>query len=330
MDLGGGALELPPGFRFHPTDEELVMYYLCRKCGGLPIAAPVITEVDLYKFEPWKLPEKAAGAPDAKEWYFFSPRDRKYPNGSRPNRAAGTGYWKATGADKPVGSPRPVAIKKALVFYAGKPPKGVKTNWIMHEYRLADVDRSAAARKKSNNALRLDDWVLCRIYNKKGVIEKYDTVDSGADDVKPAAAPPAKNPRSSGNYAAAPTMKIELSDYGFYQHPSPPATEMLCFDRSRSADRDSDPHSMPRLHTDSSSSDRALSSPSPDFPSDMDYAESQHPAAGDWPGDDWGCGIDDEGFVIDESLIFDPPSPGYFASDAAAFGDMLTFLQKPF
>jgi hypothetical protein len=331
MDLGGGALELPPGFRFHPTDEELVMYYLCRKCGGLPIAAPVITEVDLYKFEPWKLPEKAAGAPDAKEWYFFSPRDRKYPNGSRPNRAAGTGYWKATGADKPVGSPRPVAIKKALVFYAGKPPKGVKTNWIMHEYRLADVDRSAAARKKTNNALRLDDWVLCRIYNKKGVIEKYDTVDSGADEVKPAAAPPAKNPRSSGHYAAAPpTMKIELSDYGYYQHPSPPATEMLCFDRSGSADRDSDPHSMPRLHTDSSSSDRALSSPSPDFPSDMDYAESQHPAAGGWPGDDWGCGIDDEGFVIDESLIFDPPSPDYFASDAAAFGDMLTFLQKPF
>jgi hypothetical protein len=62
----------------------------------------------------------------------------------------------------------------------------------------------------------------------------------------------------------------------------------------------------------------------------MDYAESQHPAAGGWPGDDWGCGIDDEGFVIDESLIFDPPSPDYFASDAAAFGDMLTFLQKPF
>jgi hypothetical protein len=87
-----------------------------------------------------------------KEWYFFSPRDRKYPNGSRPNRAAGAGYWKATGADKPVGTPKPVAIKKALVFYAGKAPKGDKTNWIMHEYRLADVDRTA---RKKNNSLRV-------------------------------------------------------------------------------------------------------------------------------------------------------------------------------
>jgi hypothetical protein len=87
-----------------------------------------------------------------KEWYFFSPRDRKYPNGSRPNRAAGTGYWKATGADKPIGKPKPLGIKKALVFYAGKAPKGVKTNWIMHEYRLANVDRTAS---KNNHNLRV-------------------------------------------------------------------------------------------------------------------------------------------------------------------------------
>nr|GLL39922.1 NAC domain-containing protein 2-like [Ipomoea trifida] len=80
-----------------------------------------------------------------------------------------TGYWKATKVDKPVGKPKTLGIKKALVFYVGKAPRGIKTNWIMHEYRLANVDRSAGKR----NNLRFDEWVLCRIYNKKGSVEKY-------------------------------------------------------------------------------------------------------------------------------------------------------------
>jgi len=101
-----------------------------------------------YKFNLFLFIFAEMGYHSEKEWYFFSPRDRKYPNGSRPNRAAGSGYWKATGADKPIGKLKPMGIKKALVFYAGKAPKGVKTNWIMHEYRLANVDRSAG--KKNN------------------------------------------------------------------------------------------------------------------------------------------------------------------------------------
>jgi hypothetical protein len=51
-----GELELPPGFRFHPTDEELVNHYLCRKCSSLPLAVPIIREIDLYKYDPWQLP----------------------------------------------------------------------------------------------------------------------------------------------------------------------------------------------------------------------------------------------------------------------------------
>uniref|UniRef100_A0A0D9W0M7 NAC domain-containing protein n=1 Tax=Leersia perrieri TaxID=77586 RepID=A0A0D9W0M7_9ORYZ len=163
-------LNLPPGFRFHPTDDELVEHYLCRKAAGQRLPVPIIAEVDLYKFDPWDLPERALFG--SKEWYFFTPRDRKYPNGSRPNRAAGNGYWKATGADKPVAPKgRTLGIKKALVFYAGKAPKGVKTDWIMHEYRLADAGRAAAAGAKKGS-LRLDDWVLCRLYNKKNEWEK--------------------------------------------------------------------------------------------------------------------------------------------------------------
>ncbi|CAN6453480.1 unnamed protein product [Victoria cruziana] len=162
--------QLPPGFRFHPTDEELVVHYLKRKASSTPLPVTIIAEVDLYKFDPWELPGKATFGEH--EWYFFSPRDRKYPNGARPNRAATSGYWKATGTDKPImtsGGTQKVGVKKALVFYSGRPPKGIKTNWIMHEYRLVD----SGSRSKSNsdftskkNSLRLDDWVLCRIYKK--------------------------------------------------------------------------------------------------------------------------------------------------------------------
>ncbi|VAI38850.1 unnamed protein product [Triticum turgidum subsp. durum] len=142
-------LNLPPGFRFHPTDDELVEHYLCRKAAGQRLPVPIIAEVDLYRFDPWALPDRALFG--TREWYFFTPRDRKYPNGSRPNRAAGNGYWKATGADKPVAprGGRTMGIKKALVFYAGKAPKGVKTDWIMHEYRLADAGRAAASKAEN-------------------------------------------------------------------------------------------------------------------------------------------------------------------------------------
>jgi len=80
------------------------------------------------------------------EWFFFSPRDRKYPNGARPNRTAGSGYWKATGTDKPIlaaGGAHCLGIKKALVFYQGRSPKGSKTEWVMHEYRLLDTDANS-------------------------------------------------------------------------------------------------------------------------------------------------------------------------------------------
>eukprot|EP01018_Ginkgo_biloba_P022358 Gb_35309 [translate_table: standard] len=164
---GSQQPQLPPGFRFHPTDEELVVHYLKKKASASPLPVTIIAEVDLYKFDPWELPGKATFG--EQEWYFFSPRDRKYPNGARPNRAATSGYWKATGTDKPIltsGGTQKVGVKKALVFYGGRPPKGIKTNWIMHEYRLADSGARPSNLASKKGSLRLDDWVLCRIYKK--------------------------------------------------------------------------------------------------------------------------------------------------------------------
>uniref|UniRef100_A0A6N2LR97 NAC domain-containing protein n=1 Tax=Salix viminalis TaxID=40686 RepID=A0A6N2LR97_SALVM len=173
--------QLPPGFRFHPTDEELIVHYLRNQATSRPCPASIIPEVDIYKFDPWQLPEKAEFGEN--EWYFFTPRDRKYPNGVRPNRATVSGYWKATGTDKAIHSgSKYVGVKKALVFYKGRPPKGAKTDWIMHEYRLNDPRKQA----RQNGSMRLDDWVLCRIYKKRHTVRQLEektenTVDAHMD-----------------------------------------------------------------------------------------------------------------------------------------------------
>lgn len=49
-------LPLPPGFRFHPTDVELIMYYLKRKVMGKKLVFDALTELNIYKFAPWDLP----------------------------------------------------------------------------------------------------------------------------------------------------------------------------------------------------------------------------------------------------------------------------------
>ncbi|KAM7258701.1 hypothetical protein ACFE04_014442 [Oxalis oulophora] len=154
-------LGLPPGFRFHPTDEELITFYLASKVFNGNFCGFNIAEVDLNRCEPWELPDVAKMG--EKEWYFYSVRDRKYPTGLRTNRATVAGYWKATGKDREVYSATTGALlgmKKTLVFYKGRAPRGLKTKWVMHEYRL-DGDFSYRHTCK-------EEWVICRIFHKSG------------------------------------------------------------------------------------------------------------------------------------------------------------------
>ncbi|KAF0929950.1 hypothetical protein E2562_027080 [Oryza meyeriana var. granulata] len=151
---------VPPGFRFHPTDEELVGYYLRKKVASQKIDLDVIRDVDLYRIEPWDLQEHCRiGYEEQSEWYFFSYKDRKYPTGTRTNRATMTGFWKATGRDKAVRErSRLIGMRKTLVFYKGRAPNGHKTDWIVHEYRL-ESDENAPPQEEG--------WVVCRAFKKR-------------------------------------------------------------------------------------------------------------------------------------------------------------------
>lgn len=84
------------------------------------------------------------GDEDQNEWYFFSHKDKKYPTGTRTNRATAAGFWKATGRDKAIYCKHDlIGMRKTLVFYKGRAPNGQKSDWIMHEYRL-ETDENGA------------------------------------------------------------------------------------------------------------------------------------------------------------------------------------------
>nr|WLO57466.1 NAC transcription factor 7 [Rheum palmatum] len=161
MELCPANGRLQPGFRFHPTNEELVMYYLKRKVLGKCLKPEIITEVDVYQFHPKDLQELSFLKKDL-NWYFFCPRGKKYGCGERTNRATHSGYWKATGVDRVVlYKERPVGKIKTLVYHEGKPPKGKRTDWVMHEYKLED-------KKLADEGVFQGSYVLCKIYEKSG------------------------------------------------------------------------------------------------------------------------------------------------------------------
>ncbi|XP_006658263.2 transcription factor JUNGBRUNNEN 1-like [Oryza brachyantha] len=157
-----------PGFRFHPTDEELVTFYLRRKIAGKRLSIEIIKEMDIYKHDPSDF-LKTSTVGSEKEWYFFCLRGRKYRNSIRPNRVTGSGFWKATGIDRPICSAAgdgAIGLKKSLVYYRGSAGKGTKTDWMMHEFRLPPPTSSAADSSPPPSMQEAEVWTICRIFQR--------------------------------------------------------------------------------------------------------------------------------------------------------------------
>ncbi|XVF79360.1 hypothetical protein PTKIN_Ptkin14bG0215700 [Pterospermum kingtungense] len=170
-----------PGFRFHPTDEELLGFYLRRKVDKKPIKIELIKQIDIYKYDPSDLPTMISktNSEGESDSYFFCKRGRKYRNSVRPNRVTGSGFWKATGIDKPVYSHggeghKCIGLKKTLVYYRGSAGKGTKTDWMMHEFRLPSNDNNSTL---SNNPIyatqEAEVWTICRIFKRNVSLRKY-------------------------------------------------------------------------------------------------------------------------------------------------------------
>lgn len=104
-----------------------------------------------------------------KEWYFFCIRGRKYRNSIRPNRVTGSGFWKATGIDKPIYCVKEphecIGLKKSLVYYRGSAGKGTKTDWMMHEFRLpSNTDNNNTNLRSSKNYVDVPQEAVRNLY----------------------------------------------------------------------------------------------------------------------------------------------------------------------
>ncbi|XP_050387594.1 NAC domain-containing protein 3-like [Argentina anserina] len=172
-----GGFRLPIGFRFQPSDEQLLSHYLENKNQGKDSQiTAIIPEIDVCKHEPHDIPalvftraeflEKEwftmADSP-VMEWYFFSPRDFKHSKSKSKrqstliNRTTGEGSWKKQGNDYRItgaDSNKQIGGKRILTFYHSK--KG-KTDWVKHEYYLTDAE----------SGQQIGDFVLYRLQNNQ-------------------------------------------------------------------------------------------------------------------------------------------------------------------
>ncbi|KAM7265748.1 hypothetical protein ACFE04_003431 [Oxalis oulophora] len=196
----------PKGYKFEPTDFELVDFYLRRKLLKQELPIGFFKEVDVYEYHPKILYDNVIRSqinlcgvvhvalatsefvqfmrrddnverdkshdqrrsPSESAAYIFTPRNRKYANGTRPDRTVkGGGYWKASGADKAVLNPAGIRVgtKRSLVFYEGTHKDSAKTERLMTEYLLDGQQPNITSTDLPNK--RLNEDVLCKIYISK-------------------------------------------------------------------------------------------------------------------------------------------------------------------
>eukprot|EP00475_Leptophrys_vorax_P038037 TRINITY_DN6632_c0_g1_i1.p1 TRINITY_DN6632_c0_g1~~TRINITY_DN6632_c0_g1_i1.p1 ORF type:complete len:381 (+),score=4.97 TRINITY_DN6632_c0_g1_i1:333-1475(+) len=206
------------GYRFVPTDEELVAHYLMRKHQSDALIPHDLAVVDVLDIEPWELPE--AACMDEGQWYFYVSRTR---GPGRTCRSTRRGFYKPTGRDTEVFCPkknRIIGLKKKLVYYFKNVSRGsaaarrglrggkeksaaeyIRTDWVMHEYRLLfdgeggeqeESEASPRDQKPQQHAATAEVhapetappvqyWVLCHVFSKGPMFEPREEDDMQVD-----------------------------------------------------------------------------------------------------------------------------------------------------
>ncbi|KAF8020002.1 hypothetical protein BT93_G0635 [Corymbia citriodora subsp. variegata] len=151
------------GFRFLPTEEELINGYLMSKVLGFTNGRDIPELDDFYARDPWDLPglyQQISNIPsDGWDWYFFCPSPYLTQNSERIKRQTPSGKWKITCQKDEIKARDTKALigtKRILVFYKGC----AKTGWVMHEYHMNPK------RLNGYSSTFQIPYILCRLKRK--------------------------------------------------------------------------------------------------------------------------------------------------------------------
>ncbi|XP_006288429.2 NAC domain-containing protein 41 [Capsella rubella] len=152
-----GGMRLPIGYRFHPTEQELILHYLLPKAFASPLPSSIIPVFDLFFSHPLTFP----GDSKEKHRYFFCKKKEVSSNEQRIKTVSGDGYWKHIGKERPIiACGKAVGIRRTLAFYETNKSSSNcnRTRWSMTEYSLAGFA----------SAKVFGEWAVYNVYERKG------------------------------------------------------------------------------------------------------------------------------------------------------------------
>ncbi|CAL9117857.1 unnamed protein product [Musa textilis] len=147
---------LPAGVKFDPTDQELIEHLEAKvkeeDLRSHPLIDEFIPTIDGEDGICYTHPERLPGVTrDGLSKHFFHRPSKAYTTGTRKRRKIqsecdlqkGETRWHKTGKTRPVMvNGKQKGCKKILVLYTnfGKHRKPEKTNWVMHQYHLGELE----------------------------------------------------------------------------------------------------------------------------------------------------------------------------------------------
>ncbi|KAI8532003.1 hypothetical protein RHMOL_Rhmol11G0179400 [Rhododendron molle] len=165
-------MSVPVGYKFRPTDQELVIDYLRKKSKGAEaLPCNVIFELEIYgtgNKAPWQIFTKNDPWEEGSV-YVLTKLIKACGSDKRIARMAGCGSWHGETGPEPIYDEQtdlePIGYKRMLRFQitneSGAMDESVgKGYWTMHEFSLRpDGNSTSSTRKQSPKG----EYVLCRI-----------------------------------------------------------------------------------------------------------------------------------------------------------------------